>query len=286
MEGANYPWVIQGDISQGFPSIPHALIKERLGKVIKCERTLQVINRALLGRGHIDPQTKCLVKSHAITPGRLSGAPRMRSLLSNIVLNEFDKYMGSLGGKSLFYYPSVPPSPNPPAKGRGDAKAGSEGMKLRDRGGPALAENRRALVYRRTYPQDIIKKPSLDPPATQRGILYDYPSQEGSRLLYVRYADEFVIMIIGSKSDALNIRIRIKDYLLVECGFTLNIDKTLITNTKKEGFRFLEAHINRAEMVRDYRAGASLSPPSRALASALRGRLGRRGTECKGGMLR
>ena len=101
MEGANYPWVIQGDISQCFPCIPHALIKERLGKVIKCERTLQVINRALLAGGHIDPQTKCLVKSNA----RTQGPPRMRSLLSNIVLNEFDKYMGSLGGKSLFPLP-------------------------------------------------------------------------------------------------------------------------------------------------------------------------------------
>ena len=106
-----------------------------------------------------------------------------------------------------------------------------------------------------------------------RRILYDYPSQEGSRLLYVRYADEFVIMIIGSKSDALNIRIRIKDYL-VKCGLTLNIDKTLITNTKKEGFRFLGAHINRAQMVKSQKSSAPLFktglPPRRRMTYRMR----------------
>ena len=72
------------------------------------------------------------------------------------------------------------------------------------------------------------------------------------RLKYVRYADDFVILVIGSKSDAIEIRDRVKQYLLDKCGLSLNIEKTIITNLQTEGFRFLGADCQRADMTKSH----------------------------------
>lgn len=60
------------------------------------------------------------------------------------------------------------------------------------------------------------------------------------RMMYLRYADDFVILISGSSDNAKMIRNRIKDILIKKCGLELNKDKTEITATK-DGFKFLGA---------------------------------------------
>lgn len=59
-------------------------------------------------------------------------------------------------------------------------------------------------------------------------------------MMYLRYADDFVILISGSSDDALMIKNRIKDILQKKCGLELNKEKTVITATK-DGFRFMGA---------------------------------------------
>jgi hypothetical protein len=61
------------------------------------------------------------------------------------------------------------------------------------------------------------------------------------RLMYLRYADDFVILVTGSHHEALLIKHRIADVLSKKCGLELNKEKTLITATK-DGFKFLGAH--------------------------------------------
>lgn len=60
------------------------------------------------------------------------------------------------------------------------------------------------------------------------------------RLMYLRYADDFVVLISGSKNEAKHIKHRIAEILDKKCGLLLHEDKTLITSTK-EGFKFLGA---------------------------------------------
>lgn len=60
------------------------------------------------------------------------------------------------------------------------------------------------------------------------------------RIMYLRYADDFVILISGSSDDAAMIRNRVKDILIKKCGLELNKEKTIITATK-DGFKFLGA---------------------------------------------
>lgn len=58
------------------------------------------------------------------------------------------------------------------------------------------------------------------------------------RMNYVRYADDFVITIIGSKEDALTIKKRCSEFLR-GLELTLNEEKTLITNPKDKPIKFL-----------------------------------------------
>jgi len=63
------------------------------------------------------------------------------------------------------------------------------------------------------------------------------------RLKYVRYADDFLIGIIGSKLDCINLRDKIYTFLSQELNLTLNLDKTKITNAKETMAHFLGSDI-------------------------------------------
>lgn len=58
------------------------------------------------------------------------------------------------------------------------------------------------------------------------------------RMMYLRYADDFVILVTGTSNDAKLIKSRVADLLQKKCGLMLNKDKTLVTATK-DGFKFL-----------------------------------------------
>lgn len=59
------------------------------------------------------------------------------------------------------------------------------------------------------------------------------------RLNFIRYADDFLIGVIGSYSDCWDIREKIKEFLSKVLKLTLNLEKTKITNAKKDSAKFL-----------------------------------------------
>ena len=63
------------------------------------------------------------------------------------------------------------------------------------------------------------------------------------RLHYARYADDFILGLIGSKEDAKMIKGRIKQFLKT-IGLELSETKTLITHARSGKARFLNYHIN------------------------------------------
>jgi hypothetical protein len=58
------------------------------------------------------------------------------------------------------------------------------------------------------------------------------------RLRYVRYADDFLLGLIGTKEEALVIKEKVREFL-ADLGLTLSETKTLITHAKTERARFL-----------------------------------------------
>ena len=63
------------------------------------------------------------------------------------------------------------------------------------------------------------------------------------RLRFVRYADNFLIGIIGSKADCLAIRGKIYDYLIGELKMPLNLEKTKIIHAQESAAHFLGTEI-------------------------------------------
>nr|WP_308651769.1 reverse transcriptase domain-containing protein [Pectobacterium atrosepticum] len=60
---------------------------------------------------------------------------------------------------------------------------------------------------------------------------------------YVRYADDILIGVIGSKQDCIMIKEALSNYL-DSLGLTINQDKTLITCAAKKPAKFLGYNIN------------------------------------------
>lgn len=200
--------MIQGDISKCFDRIPHSIVIDSLKKQIADTAFINLICKFLTA-GHIDPKSGILVKSDVGIPqgGVLS------PILSNIVLHKFDEFMANYiskfeKGKKRKHNPEY-----------------QKLQKLREEA-KTMAERRRYLQLMRTIPTGKPIDPSF------------------KRMMYVRYADDFVILVIGSRDDALVTKIRAKDVLKRLCGADLNEEKTLITHLE-EGFSFLGANIRK-----------------------------------------
>lgn len=68
------------------------------------------------------------------------------------------------------------------------------------------------------------------------------------RSMYVRYADDFVFIVEGPRSEAVEIKNKIKIFLEENTGLELSDEKTLVSHVGK-GFNFLGAHIKSSRHV-------------------------------------
>jgi len=210
LKGNKYTWVIQGDIKNCFDSIPHELIIKRIKEKISCQKTLHLLIK-LLNVGYIDNRTGKHVKSKIGTPQGNIISP----ILSNIILHKFDEFMKKSENK---FHKGKTRKKNPLYH-----RLTMRRLKSSD------------PIKRKEILKTLIKLPSVD--------LMD---PNFKRLMYVRYADDFVILVTGSIKDCYLIRRHVKDVLWKCCSLELNTIKTKITNLKK-GFHFLGASIKKIE---------------------------------------
>ncbi|WP_252375294.1 reverse transcriptase domain-containing protein [Escherichia coli] len=66
------------------------------------------------------------------------------------------------------------------------------------------------------------------------------------RMYYVRYADDFVIGVIGSKKDAEHISRQVRNFITTSLGLEVNEAKTRIRHIS-EGVNFLGYEIRQAD---------------------------------------
>ena len=71
------------------------------------------------------------------------------------------------------------------------------------------------------------------------------------RLHYVRYADDWIIGIIGSKDDATRLKESIKNFL-GKLGLTLSEEKTKISNMSEDYIKFLGICMTRQSHVKSF----------------------------------
>lgn len=197
-------WFIEGDIRGCFDNIDHNLLLDLLSRNIHDNRFLKLV-RGMLKAGYMEDW---------IYHQTFSGTPQggvISPLLSNIVLNELDKFVEE---ELIPVY----------TKGK-RRKRSPEYRRAQDRYyyHKERGNSERAKAERRMMRQ----LPSRDP--------YD-PGYR--RLRYVRYADDFILGFVGKKAEAEEIKQKLSQFL-ESIKLTLSQEKTEITHARTEKARFL-----------------------------------------------
>ncbi len=200
-------WWVEGDVKGFFDNLNHDTLLRILGKRITDKRFLHLIEQ-LLKAGYIEDWKFNQTYSGAPQGGNLS------PILSYIYLNELDQTMATKIAafnrgavrQSRAAYKSVIGK-----KFKAKKKAQQSGDWTRYK-----ALQKKMLSMEAADPQD----------------------PEYRRMSYVRYADDFLVGIIGSKADATELKTWLTEYLRTDLQLELSAEKTLITNAK-ERVRFL-----------------------------------------------
>lgn len=210
-------WFVEGDIKSYFDTIDHHNLITILRKRIKDEAFIELLWK-FLHAGYLENWT------YNATYSGIAQGSGISPILANIYLNEFDMFMENY---------------------KKDFDKGNE----REIG----ADYYKAKIVHQTYAERVArewvnyseeeKKNAVKRKAELKREFQKYPSKnpmDGSykRIQYVRYADDFLIGVIGSKSDAEQIKSDIGKFFTEHLKLELSEEKTLITNSKDKA-RFL-----------------------------------------------
>ncbi|WP_170242175.1 reverse transcriptase domain-containing protein [Streptococcus suis] len=210
-------WFIEGDISSYFDTIDHDVLITMLSRQIQDGRFIRLIKN-MLEAGCLDDW-----KFHKTISGTPQGGV-ISPLLANIYLHQFDKWVGE----------ELIPQYTRGKKQKANSAYNRLSRRIKcyqDKGDYKKAHQ--LIVERRNLP-------SVD--------TYDTSYR---RLRYVRYADDFILGLTGSKAEAKAIKKQIGDFLNTKLSLELSQEKTLITHATGESAKFLGYEI-KAQRVNDY----------------------------------
>lgn len=225
-------WFIEGDIKGFFDNINHEVMINILAERIKDERFLRLI-RKFLKAGYLEDW-----QYHNTYSGTPQGGI-ISPILANIYLDKLDRYMEEMkksfdkGTKRAIY----------PETYELEKKRGVLAKKLRN----TESEEEKAELAKKI--REIDEK--------KRTMPYSDPFDTSfKRLQYVRYADDFIVGIIGSKEEAVAVKAQIKNFVMGVLGLELSDEKTLITHSEKKA-RFLgyDISVRRSSATKRNKAG-------------------------------
>ena len=202
-------WFIEGDIKGFFDNIDHDVLVGILRERISDDRFIRLI-RKFLKAGYVEDWT---------FHNTYSGTPQggiVSPILANIYLDKLDKYV-----KEYIQHFDKGTKRRPGKESNNLANEQKRTVrklkKVKD------GTEKAALVAR-------LKAIEQERAAFPNG---DEMDESYRRLKYIRYADDFILGVIGSKEDALRIKEDIKSFLSESLALELSEEKTLITHTGK-----------------------------------------------------
>ena len=210
-KGKGTKWFIEGDISACFDKIDHTILLDTIHKSFHDNRFVRLL-KGLLKAGYLENG-----KVNKTYRGSAQGSIAS-PILSNIVLHFLDKYVEE---QLIPAYTRGSRRKTNPPYGRITEQA-SQARRKGD------WERARMLM------QQAQAMPSRDP-----------NDPHFRRLWYVRYADDFLLGIIGTRNEASEIKHKIREFLRDTLKLELNDEKTLITHALNQKAKFLgyEIHV-------------------------------------------
>jgi len=205
-------WFIEGDIKGCFDGIQHEKLVEILSHNIHDQRFLKLI-KGMLKAGYVD-DWQYLVSFSGVPQGGIASP-----ILANILLHELDSFVEDELINQYCTGKARRTNPEYSKVTREKAIAYREGDKVRYR---QLTKKQRTISQ--GNPQDVAFR----------------------RLRYIRYADDFLLGFIGSKSEAQEIKNRIGQFLQQHVGLQLSIEKTHLTHAREGAAQFLGYEISTA----------------------------------------
>jgi nicotine oxidoreductase len=207
-------WWIEGDFHSCFESIDHNKLLNLLSSKISDQRFMQLIRKSL-NAGYFD---------FTVHKTDIVGIPQgniISPILANIFLHELDKFIMDL--KSKF-----------------DSKV----SRKRRSSEYWQAYYRKKVAKKENRDKKEIKKLIKEQQRTQAKKL-DYSTK---RIMYIRYADDWIIAVNGSYTETVDILNKIKDFCS-GMGLHLSPTKTKITNSYKEYVLFLGTRIKHSGVI-------------------------------------
>lgn len=205
MEFNGARWFVEGDIKGCFDNIDHQLLVGLIRNKIKDARIIKLIYK-FLKAGYMEN-----FKYHKTYSGTPQGGI-ISPLLANIYLHELDKFVMKL--KKDFDKPSKDTITPEYREAHNEIKRISYRLKKLSGG-----ERERLLEEYR-----VKRKRLTSIPCT---------AQSDKRIKYVRYADDFLIAVKGSKEDCLEIKRKLAEFISGTLGMELSEEKTLVTHSSQ-----------------------------------------------------
>ena len=230
-------WFVEGDIKACFDSFDHHVLIDILRRRIKDEAFIALMWK-LLKAGYMEQWE--YHKTYSGTPQGSGVSP----ILANIYLHEMDKHIEKF--KAAF----------------------DRGSSLKRKVNPEYERLHGKIQRLKRKNAAIWDKLSEDERGQRAAALRQIKCEQRQlstrcvredsykSLQYVRYADDFIIGVIGSRQDAENIKSELAIFLKEELGLTLSVEKTKITHTA-ELARFLgyDITVSRSSEVKKLKNG-------------------------------
>ena len=220
-------WFIEGDIQGCFDNIDHEILLNILGKKIKDSKFLNVI-RQFLKAGYVENW-----KYH----NTYSGSPQggiCSPILANIYLNELDRKFEEI-------------------KSRFDVNR----TEIKTPEYRAMDNEMKKISYWIDHTEDKYEREKLIEKHKQlKKEIHKIPSrpQTNKKFTFVRYADDWLAGVCGTREECEILKAEIADFLNTELKLTLSEEKTLITHSS-EKVRFLgyDISVRRSQEIKGYK---------------------------------
>lgn len=202
-------WFVEGDIKGCFDNVDHHVLVRILRRRIKDEYFISLIWK-FLKAGYMEDW---------VYHNTYSGTPQgslISPILANIYLNELDVFMAKYAesfncgkGRKI----------NPAYKKPLDVRRGKQEWLKRNSTKISEEKRQKVMAEIRELNNYLSTVPYSDPMDT-----------EYKRVVYVRYADDFLIGVIGSKEDAKQVKIDVGEFIKEQLHLEMSPEKTLITH--------------------------------------------------------